>query len=85
MLTCNLQPAKEETDQPDNSQTVNNEEVKALQYSQILRQTCEERNPRQTKISQKMTISVNFERHLVNRKSSTSQKLSSSKVQQMPL
>ena len=48
-----------------------NEEVKALQYSQILGQTCEERTPRQTKISQKLTISVNAERHLGNRKSST--------------
>merc|ERR1712062_889448 len=35
---------------------------KNLQYSRELRQACAERNPRQTQISQKLTISVNAAR-----------------------
>jgi len=41
---------------------------KNLQYSRKLRQACAERNPRQTQISQKLTISVNAARwHLGKR------------------
>jgi len=61
---------------------------KNLQYSRELRQACAERNPRQTQISQKLTISVNAARgHLGKRNqvASTCQKLSSRKDAATPL